>query len=86
MVVGLGTNSFIPFIVCLAISEFIVFCSMGPLNIAILSSVEKHLRGQVVAINIFIIHLFGDFPSPIITGILNDYIGMYWSMFVVIVY
>jgi len=86
MILGWASNSFLPFIIALGLSEFIILLTMGPLNIAILSSVENHLRGQVVAINVFIIHLFGDFPSPIITGIFNDLIGMYWSMFIVIIY
>ena len=57
-----------------------MFASISPMNAAILESVPKHLRNMAQALMIFWIHLFGDIPSPLITGVLYEYIGMYYAM------
>jgi hypothetical protein len=71
---------------CLFVVEFFMFLTIGPVNIAILNTVKPHLRGQAVAINIFVIHLFGDFPSPILVGVMNEYIGMYLAIMVLLMW
>ena len=54
---------------------------MGSLGAAILASVPKYLRSQAMAVAIFFIHFFGDFPSPLIIGWLIGIIGYKWAIF-----
>src|SRR5207248_5822667 len=57
---------------CLAGAMFLLFLSAGPVNTLILESVPVNLRASAMAISIFMIHLFGDFRSSEIVGILSD--------------
>ena len=44
-----------------------------------MASVDEELRPQAVAVNIFFMHLFGDFPSPFLIGAVNGGVGRYWG-------
>jgi MFS transporter, Spinster family, sphingosine-1-phosphate transporter len=44
-----------------------------------MNCVPKALRGQANAIAIFIMHMLGDFPSPVIIGWLFTY-SIYWGV------
>ena len=50
---------------------------MGPVGIAIMSSVPNELRGQANSVSVLIMHLLGDFPSPFAIGALSQYLGFY---------
>lgn len=45
------------------------------MGVAIMYSIPVVLRGQANAVCIFMIHLFGDFPSPILIGVFIEYWG-----------
>jgi MFS family permease len=53
-------------------AEFFLFFSTGPLNAAIVNSVSAAIRSTAISINLLIIHLCGDFPSPHFIGWISD--------------
>jgi MFS transporter, Spinster family, sphingosine-1-phosphate transporter len=57
----------------LAVAMFLLFLPMGPVNTLILETVPAHLRASAMAGSIFMIHLFGDLPSPKIVGMIADH-------------
>lgn len=56
----------------MALAELCVFASTGPVNSAILGTVPASLRATATALSIFLMHLFGDVPSPPLIGWLSD--------------
>jgi MFS family permease len=57
-------------------SEFFLFLGTGPLNAAIVNSVAARIRASAIAVNLFMIHAFGDAPSPTIIGWISDRHGL----------
>ena len=53
-------------------AEFFLFLNTGPLNAAIVNSVSAPVRSTAIALNLFLIHLLGDAPSPKIIGMISD--------------
>ena len=47
---------------------------------AVMSSVDTDLRAQANAVSVFVMHLFGDFPSPYVIGVVNQYVGEKWGI------
>ncbi len=47
-------------------------CNTSPLNAAVINSVGPHIRATALAVNIFIIHILGDVPSPTLMGYVAD--------------
>ena len=69
----------------LVASMFLIFVPTGPTNSLILSTVPAAVRATAMAASIFAIHVFGDFWSPQLVGILSDHCGglqaaMLWLM------
>ncbi len=58
---------------CLGAAMFFAFLPTGPINTLLLESVPVSLRARAMAASIFVIHLFGDFWSPVIVGHLADW-------------
>ena len=56
----------------LALALFCLFLNTGPMNTAIVNSVNAHIRSTAIALQIFVIHLFGDATSPTIIGAIAD--------------
>jgi ABC-type uncharacterized transport system YnjBCD permease subunit len=56
----------------IAIAEFFLFLSTGPLNTAVVNSVSATIRSSALAIELFLIHALGDVPSPKIIGWVSD--------------
>lgn len=56
----------------LAVAMFLLFLPMGPVNTLILDTVPAQLRASAMAGSIFLIHLFGDLPSPKLVGMIAD--------------
>lgn len=57
--------------ICAAL--FLLFLNTGPMNTAIVNSVDARVRAGAVAINVFLIHLLGDASSPTIIGKIADH-------------
>jgi MFS family permease len=56
----------------LAAAEFFIFLNTGPLNAAIVNSVNGMIRATAISVNLFCIHFFGDTFSPQIIGAVSD--------------
>ena len=87
--VGALFRSFPYFITALSASEFLLFLyslrsGTGPVGVAVMSSVPSSLRGQANALAVFFMHLFGDFPSPYIVGLVNQFVGTKWGMMMLV--
>jgi MFS transporter, Spinster family, sphingosine-1-phosphate transporter len=65
---------------CLAISEFALFLGSGPVNAAIVNAVSAQVRATALAGQLFLIHLFGDVPSPRIIGLVSDHSNLRWGL------
>jgi MFS family permease len=53
-------------------AEVLLFFSTGPINSALINVVSPAHRATAMALNILVIHLLGDVPSPPIIGRLSD--------------
>lgn len=56
----------------IGIAAFFLLFNTAPLNAAVINSVGGHIRATALAVNIFIIHLLGDVPSPTMMGWVAD--------------
>ncbi len=56
----------------ICIAAFFLLLNTSPLNAALINSVGAHVRATALAVNIFIIHLIGDVPSPTMMGYIAD--------------
>ena len=56
----------------IAIAAFLLLFNTAPLNAAVINSVGAHIRATALAVNIFIIHILGDVPSPTMMGWVAD--------------
>jgi MFS family permease len=55
------------------VAEFFLFLNTGPLNAAIVNSVSPAIRATAVGVNLFVIHILGDVPSPLLIGFISDH-------------
>jgi MFS transporter, Spinster family, sphingosine-1-phosphate transporter len=71
MIVGLFARgrAMVP---AIALSAFFLLLNTSPLNAAVINSVGAHIRATAIAVNIFIIHILGDVPSPTMMGWVAD--------------
>ena len=76
---GAIADQYLVFVITFSFAVFSTALANGPLNLAVLSSVRPELRGQSMAVQTFIYHLLGDFPSPYVVGWINESWGMYWG-------
>jgi len=56
----------------IGVSAFFLLLNTSPLNAAVINSVGAHIRATALAMNIFIIHILGDIPSPAMMGWVAD--------------
>ncbi len=56
----------------IAVAAFFLLLNTAPLNAAVINSVDAHIRATGIAVNIFIIHILGDVPSPTMMGWVAD--------------
>jgi len=61
-----------PMYPAMCVAEFFLLLNTGPLNAAIVNSVSAQIRSTALAINVVVIHLLGDVPSPSIIGWISD--------------
>jgi hypothetical protein len=55
------------------VAAFFLLLNTAPLNAAVINSVGAHIRATALAVNIFIIHILGDVPSPTMMGWVADH-------------
>jgi MFS family permease len=56
----------------IAVAAFFLLLNTSPLNAALINSVGAQIRATAIAVNIFIIHILGDVPSPTMMGYVAD--------------
>jgi MFS transporter, Spinster family, sphingosine-1-phosphate transporter len=56
----------------IAVSAFFLLLNTSPLNAALINSVGAHIRATAIAVNLCIIHILGDVPSPTMMGWVAD--------------
>ena len=56
----------------IGVAAFFLLLNTAPLNAAVINSVDAHIRATALAVNIFIIHILGDVPSPTLMGWVAD--------------
>lgn len=56
----------------IGVAAFFLLLNTAPLNAAVINSVDAHIRASALAVNIFIIHILGDIPSPTMMGWVAD--------------
>lgn len=56
----------------IGVAAFFLLLNTAPLNAAVINSVGAHVRATAIAVNIFIIHILGDVPSPTMMGWVAD--------------
>jgi len=71
MIVALFTHG--PLMVpAIAVAAFFLLLNTSPLNAAVINSVGAHIRATAISLNIFMIHILGDVPSPTLMGYVAD--------------
>jgi hypothetical protein len=68
------------YIPALAGAIFLLFLNPGVLTAVVVSVVGSWRRGQAVALNIVVIHLVGDVPSPLLIGWVSDLASLKWGV------
>ncbi len=56
----------------IVVAEFFLLLNTGPLNAAVVNSVGSHVRSSAIAVNLIVIHILGDVPSPPVIGWISD--------------
>lgn len=56
----------------IGIALFLLLLNTAPLNAAVINSVDAPIRGTALAVNLLVIHLFGDAASPTLVGWVSD--------------
>ncbi len=56
----------------IGVAAFFLLLNTAPLNAAVINSVGAHIRATALAVNIFLIHILGDVPSPTMMGWVAD--------------
>ncbi|MFY9562331.1 MAG: MFS transporter [Terriglobales bacterium] len=57
----------------IGVAAFFLLLNTSPLNAAVINSVDAHIRATAISVNIFIIHILGDMPSPTMMGWVADH-------------
>jgi MFS family permease len=68
------------YIPALALAIFLLFMNQGVLTSVVVNVAGAPRRAQAVALNILIIHLVGDVPSPVMIGWISDIYSLKWGV------
>jgi sugar phosphate permease len=78
VVIFVGAPAF--YIPALAGAIFLLFLNPGVLTAVVVSVAGPWRRAQAVALNIVVIHLVGDVPSPLLIGWVSDLASLKWGV------
>ncbi len=56
----------------IGLAAFFLLLNTAPLNAAVINSVGAHIRATALSVNILVIHVLGDMPSPTMMGWVAD--------------
>jgi hypothetical protein len=80
LVALMATNPTVIF-ASLLVGLMLAFMNQGPCNTIIVNVTDPKIRAAAFAINIFIIHILGDIPSPTMMGGVSDLTGkLFWGV------
>jgi len=68
----------------LFMAEFFVFAHYGPYHAAVVEVSPPAARSMAFALNIFIMHAFGDAISPALIGMVSDASGLAFAVFLAV--
>lgn len=68
------------YVPALSLAIFLLFMNQGVLTAVVVSVSGAPRRAQAVALNIVVIHLVGDVPSPVLIGWLSDSSSLKWGV------
>ena len=71
MIVALFTRGHL-MVPAIAVAAFFLLLNTSPLNAAVINSVDATIRATAISLNIFMIHILGDVPSPTLMGYVAD--------------
>jgi hypothetical protein len=58
------------------VAQVLVFLNTGPANAVLVNVALPEIRASAVAASIFVYHLLGDVPSPVLIGRASDAFGL----------
>ena len=73
-------------LVLIFFAEFFIFAYSGPYHAAVVETVPVTMRSMAFALDIFIIHAFGDAVSPFLLGLVSDAAGLPVAIFIAMLY
>lgn len=74
-ILGLAASSERVYLPSLFLAEVFVFLNTGPANAVLVNVVLPEIRATAIAFAIFVYHLLGDVPSPVLIGKVSDLTG-----------
>jgi hypothetical protein len=74
--VGLTAGAPAVYLPAIFVAEVLVFLNTGPANAVLVNVALPEIRATAIACSIFVYHLLGDVPSPILIGKLSDMAGL----------
>lgn len=80
-IISFTTSRYVFFLVFF-VALFAFLSCIGPINNVLLDLVPAEHREFAMSVEIFAIHLFGDFPSPLVVGVIRDHWGMRPAMWI----
>jgi MFS transporter, Spinster family, sphingosine-1-phosphate transporter len=69
---ALTTVSHSQYLTWMVVAQLCLFLSTGPINAAIVNQVSATERATAIALEVFVIHMLGDVPSPFLIGAISD--------------
>jgi sugar phosphate permease len=73
--VGLTADNPTVYLPAIFLAEVLVFLNTGPANAVLVNVALPEIRATAIAFSIFVYHLLGDVPSPILIGRVSDWTG-----------
>jgi MFS family permease len=73
--VGLTAHDRSVYLPAIFIAEVLVFLNTGPANAVLVNVTLPEVRAMAIGLSIFVFHLLGDAPSPVLIGKVSDWTG-----------
>ncbi len=74
--IGLVAQDRLVYLPAIFLAQVMVFLNTGPANAVLVNVALPEIRATAIALSIFVYHLLGDVPSPILIGRASDSVGL----------
>jgi len=81
IILSLLTDSLNMSLFYIFLSEYFIFMHSGPYHATIVEVIPVKMRSMAFALDIFILHAFGDAISPVLIGFVSDKLGLLIAIF-----